>query len=76
MKQRNNRGARTIPCGTPDVTAVKLLCWPSTTTCCTLLETKLFIQVNGALLAVARYCRITIAVREKLAIQMRGWYVK
>ena len=42
MKQRNNRGTRTVPYGTPDVTAVKLLCWPSTTTCCTLLETKLF----------------------------------
>ena len=32
MKQRNNRGARTIP----DITEGKLLCcnWPSTTTCC------------------------------------------
>ena len=35
MKQRNNRDARTVPCGTSDVTAVKLLCWQSTTTCCT-----------------------------------------
>ena len=48
MKQRYNRDARTVPCGTPDVTAVKLLCWPSTTTCCTLLETKLFIQVGSS----------------------------
>ena len=45
MKQRNNRGASTVPCGAPDDTGAKLLCRPSTTTC-TLLKTKLFIQVN------------------------------
>ena len=54
MKQRNNRGARTVACGTPDNTVAKLLYRPSTTTCCTLLETKLlsklinlFVYHNG-----------------------------
>ena len=33
-------------------------------------------RISGALLVVNRYCRITIAVRQKLAIQMCGWHVK
>ena len=32
MEQRNKSWARTVSCRTPEVTAVKLLCWPSTTT--------------------------------------------
>ena len=46
MKQRNNKGARTVPCGTPDDTVAKSL-WPSTTTCCSYsIRNKAFIQIN------------------------------
>jgi len=36
IKHRNSGGARTVPCGTLDVTSVTSLCSPLTNTCCRL----------------------------------------
>ena len=47
MKQRNNRGARTVPCGTPDDTVARSLYWPSTSyNLLYSIRNKAFIEVN------------------------------
>ena len=43
---RNSSGARTVPCGTPDVTSVASLCSPLTNTCCHLPVRKSFNQAR------------------------------
>ena len=46
IKHRNKSGARTVPCGTPDVTGAESLGWPFIITHCDLFKTKSFIQVS------------------------------
>ena len=90
IKHRNSSGARTVPCGTSDVTLVASLCSSLTNPCCHLPVRKSFNQAklsvsldaimvyvtSGRDISVVLYWRNCIKDSAKLLMVSRSWVLQ